>query len=61
MKGLELEKFGYLRRWKKASVVGAQDKRDQGEAGKAGREQSMQDGEATPKVHCLIPSAMGRH
>lgn len=34
-KGLEAgKKFGYLWRWKKARVAGAQGKRDPGEAGK---------------------------
>ena len=57
-KCLEAEKFGYLRRWKKASVVGAQGKRDQGEAGKVSR---IQCWAATSKIDYLIPSAMGRH
>lgn len=46
--------------WKKARVAGAQSKRDQGEAGKGCREQSMQGLEVSPKI-VLFPSAIAKH
>ena len=42
-------------------MVGAQGQSDQGEVEKVSRDQRMQCWAATPKVDCLIPSAMGRY